>query len=44
VELVSANVNVEEVEAWLDSHAEKWGPMLIVKAGEEYFAGANCSS
>jgi len=44
VELVKANVPVEEVEAWLDEHAEKWGPMLIVKVGEEYFAGALCSS
>lgn len=34
-----------EAEAWLDEHAKKWGPALIVKTKDnKYFVGANCSS
>lgn len=44
VDLVKADVSVEEVETWLEERAEKFGPMLIVKVGEAYFAGALCSS
>lgn len=44
VEIARVEVSADHVEAWLDESAEKWGPMLIVKVGEEYFAGANCSS
>lgn len=30
---------------WLDEHAEKWGPLLIVRVvGDKYCVGANCSS
>lgn len=44
VEIVKANITLEQVETWLEEHAEKWGPMLIVKVDGKYFAGANCSS
>jgi hypothetical protein len=37
-------VDPAEVKTWLDYHAEKWGPMLIVQAGDNFYAGANCSS
>lgn len=37
--------SVSDAEEWLDEHAEKWGPAIVVvtKAGE-YCVGANCSS
>lgn len=44
VEFRDDEVDPVEVESWLDANAEKWGPMLIVKAGESYYAGAICSS
>ena len=34
-----------DAEEWLDNHAPKWGPALIIKdAAGEYYSGACCSS
>lgn len=42
--LPAPNYQVTDPEAYLEEICEKWGPMLIVKVGEKYFAGAVCSS
>jgi hypothetical protein len=48
VELVTHKAtSVAAADDWLDEHAEKWGPMLIVEViGPEacFCAGAHCSS
>jgi hypothetical protein len=31
-------------KAYLNDNALKWGPMIIVKAGKSFYAGAWCSS
>lgn len=35
--------SVKDADAWLDEHAQKWGPLLVVKAGKQFCAGAVCS-
>lgn len=34
----------KEAFDWLESNAEKWGPALGVKVGEDIYIGALCSS
>jgi hypothetical protein len=35
----------EDAEEWLNDHAQKWGPALLVKKTDgTYCMGANCSS
>lgn len=34
---------LKEADAWLDENAQKWGPLVVVKAGKQYCAGAVCS-
>jgi hypothetical protein len=36
---------ITDAEDWLDEHAEKWGPAIIVLTQSgKYCVGANCSS
>lgn len=35
---------VNEAHDWLTDNAEKWGPMLGVRVGDEIYVGAWCSS
>ena len=45
--VLSLNIleNLDAAESWLDEHAEKWGPAIIVKTeAGEYCVGALCSS
>jgi hypothetical protein len=37
--------NREAAEDWLNDHAQKWGPaLLVVTTDGKYYMGANCSS
>ena len=37
--------NREAAEDWLNGHAQKWGPaLLVVTTDGKYYMGANCSS
>lgn len=36
--------SVDAAEEYLDRTALKWGPMLIVAVGDDFYAGAWCSS
>ena len=43
VKVVSLPTDCTDVVQWLDDNCEKWGPMLIVRFNEHYYAGALCS-
>jgi hypothetical protein len=36
--------DTEAADTYLYENAQKWGPMVIVKVGRSYYAGAWCSS
>ena len=35
---------IQDAEDWLDRNAPKWGPIVVVSAGDHWVYGANCSS